>query len=255
MKVKKISIVIPAYNEEKNIKDTLINLLKDFQTTYDYEVIVVCDGCKDKTYEKAEQVAKKDTHVKVYSYIKNQGKGYALTYGVKKSTGDVVSFYDAGGDFDINHIDRFVKLMEVFDADIVIGSKRHPASKVNYPTNRRFYSKMYQLMIRTLFNLNISDTQAGIKIFKKDILVKILPCAVVKKYAFDLELLVISKKLGYKKIFEAPVVLNYNFNTTGIKFSSIWQMFQDTLGIFYRLHFIRYYDKSHIKIKKESHEK
>lgn len=250
MKVEKISIVIPAYNEEKNIKKTIKDVLADFKTHYPFEVVVVCDGCIDDTYKKARDLAKKDKRVRAYSYKKNRGKGYALTYGVKKARGNIVSFFDAGGDFDVMHIDRFVKLMEVFDADIVIGSKRHPASKVNYPTERKFYSKIYQLMIRVLFNLNIKDTQTGIKVFKKEVLEKILPRAVVKKYAFDLELLVIAKKLGYKKIFEAPVDLNYNFFNTGIDAGAIKQMITDTFAIFYRLHFLHYYDKPHIKIKK-----
>jgi len=247
----KISIVIPAYNEEKNIAATLENVVKEFNTYYLYEVVVVCDGCADKTSENAKKVAQKYPQIQIYEYEENRGKGYALTYGVKKAKGEIVSFFDAGGDFDVNHIDRFVKLMEVFDAHIVIGSKRHPASKVNYPVKRKFYSRIYQLMIKILFNLNLSDTQTGIKIFKKEVLEQILPRAVVKKYAFDLELLVIANKFGYKKIFEAPVNLNYNFATSGIKFSSIWQMINDTFAIFYRLHFLRYYDKKHIKLRKE----
>lgn len=242
-----ISIIIPVYNEEKNISKTLKNIINDFKTHYNYEVIVVCDGCKDKTEKIAKEISKKNERIKVFGYEKNKGKGYALTYGVNKSLGKIISFFDAGGDFHVNHIDRFVKLMEAFDADIVIGSKRHPASKVNYPTKRRFYSIVYQAMIKILFDLNVRDTQTGIKVFKKEILEVILPRAVVKKYAFDLELLVIAKKYGYKKIFEAPVNLNYNFSTSGISFSSIRQMITDTLGIFYRLNFLKYYNKPHIK--------
>jgi glycosyltransferase involved in cell wall biosynthesis len=246
--MKKISIIIPAYNEEANIKKTVFDIVKNFKSQYYYEVVVVCDGCVDRTYERSKQAGKKYFQVKTYSYQKNRGKGYALTYGVKKAKGDVIAFYDAGGDFDIMHIDRFTKLMEVFDADIVIGSKRHPASKVNYPLIRKIYSKIYQILIKILFSLNIQDTQTGIKIFKKEVVEKILPRCVVKKYAFDLELLVIARKLGYKKIFEAPVNLNYNFNASGINYKSIWQMFTDTMGIFYRLNIIKYYDKIHLRI-------
>jgi len=190
----KISIIIPAYNEENNIKKTLLDIVNNFKTHYSYEIVVVCDGCTDKTYEKAKIISKKYSMIQVYSYPNNKGKGYALTYGVKKSTGDIIALFDAGGDFDINHIDRFTKLLEVFDADIVIGSKRHPASQVIYPAKRKFYSRIYQFMVRLLFNLNIRDTQTGIKIFKKQALEKIIPKVVVKKYAFDLELLVIAKK-------------------------------------------------------------
>lgn len=243
MQKSKISIIIPAYNEENNIKATLKNIVANFRTMYEYEIIVVCDGCKDKTEKRAREVSRKNRNIRVFSYHKNQGKGQALKFGVDKSNGNLISFFDAGGDFDVSHVDRFTKLLEVFDADIVIGSKRHPASKVNYPRIRRFYSYIYHLIIRLLFNLNIKDTQTGIKIFKKQVLKKIIPRVVVKKYAFDLELLVIAKRLGYNKIFEAPVNLNYNFTTSGIDSKTIYGIFMDTLAIFYRLHFLKYYDK------------
>lgn len=245
-----LSIIIPAYNEEKNIHKTLKSLLNDLEKiNRDFEVILVCDGCKDKTATEAIKIRHK--HLKVLQYHPNRGKGYALGYGTKHSQGDVVTFLDAGGDFDTTNIDKFIKLMEVFDADIVIGSKRHPASVVDYPLKRRFFSYIYHMMIRILFDLNVKDTQTGLKVFKRQVLVDILPRAVVKKYAFDLELLVISKKMGYKKIFEAPVTMNYNFTNTGINFRSIRDMILDTMAIFYRLNFLKYYDKPHFKIKNE----
>jgi glycosyltransferase involved in cell wall biosynthesis len=245
-----LSIIIPAYNEEKNIRQTLEGLLKNVENiNRDFEILLVCDGCKDKTALEAKKI--KHKCLKILEYCPNRGKGYALSYGTKHSLGEVVTFLDAGGDFDTTHIDKFIKLMEVFDADIVIGSKRHPASVVEYPLKRRFFSYIYHMMIRILFDLNVKDTQTGLKVFKRQVLVDILPRAVVKKYAFDLELLVISKKLGYKKIFEAPVKMNYNFTNTGINFRSIKDMILDTMAIFYRLNFLKYYDKAHFKIKNE----
>lgn len=245
-----LSIIIPAYNEEKSIRPMLKGLLSDIEKfDRDFEVLLICDGCKDKTASEAKKI--KHRHLKILEYYPNRGKGYALGYGTKHSQGDVVTFLDAGGDFDTAHIDKFIKLMEVFDADIVIGSKRHPASVVNYPLKRKFYSYIYHMMVRVLFNLNVKDTQTGLKVFKRQVLIDIMPRAVVKKYAFDLELLVIAKKLGYKKIFEAPVTMNYNFTATGINFRSIRDMILDTMAIFYRLNFLKYYDKPHFKIKNE----
>jgi glycosyltransferase involved in cell wall biosynthesis len=242
MAKKYLSIIIPAYNEERNIAKTLGSLLKYFKKTpYRYEVIVVSDGSTDKTASKANRFDKK--LVRVFEYKTNHGKGYALKYGVRRTRGKVVALTDAGGDFHPSHIDRFVKLMEVFDADVVIGSKRHPASVVNYPTKRRFYSRIYQLLIRLLFNLNIRDTQAGIKVFKKEVLQKILPRILVKQYAFDLELLVAAKRMGFNKIYEAPVHLNFNPATSGINPTTIWHILQDTAAIFYRAKIRRWYNK------------
>lgn len=244
-----LSVIIPAHNEEKNIAKTMRDLIYQLdRINRAYEVVVVSDGSQDKTAQKARSVSKKK--VVVLEYQPNRGKGYALTYGVNKSHGEVVTFFDAGGDFDAEHIDKFIKLMEVFDADIVIGSKRHPASQVNYPPIRRFYSRIYQLVIRLLFNLNIKDTQTGLKVFKKDVLNKILPRALVKRYAFDLELLVIAKRLGYNRIFEAPVKMDFNTVNTGINFKSIYNMILDTMAIFYRRYILKYYDRPHKIIRK-----
>lgn len=243
-----LSIIIPAYNEEKNIKNTLNKLFKSVKNIdKQLEIIVVCDGCKDNTAQEAKKVI--ITGLKILEYPKNQGKGYALAYGAKKSNGQYITLLDAGGDFDPSSVDKFVKLMEVFDADIVIGSKRHPASQVNYPVNRKIYSWFYQLMIKTLFNLNIRDTQVGFKVFRRKVLLDILPRVVVKRYAFDLELLVVAQKLGYNRIFEAPVKMDFNFSTSGINPKSIYNMLMDTLAIFYRANFLKYYDKPHLKIK------
>lgn len=246
-----LSVIIPAYNEEKNIEKTSKTLLQALhKIKRDFEIIVVSDGSLDGTSDQARKI--KDSHLKVLSYGPNRGKGHALSYGVKHSRGDIITFLDAGGDFDTTHIDKFIKLMEVFDADIVIGSKRHPASQVNYPFKRRFYSYLYHVMIRLLFNLNIKDTQTGLKVFKREVLEKILPRAVVKQYAFDLELLVIAKRLGYNRIFEAPVKMDFNISSTGINFKTIYGMIMDTLAIFYRRYILKYYDKPHLRIKEET---
>lgn len=239
----KLSIIIPSHNEEKNIPRTLAKLIETFTVYhYDYEVVVVCDGCQDKTAERARGV--KSSKIRVLEYQPNLGKGYALKYGVRQARGDVIVFYDAGGDFHPSHIDRFVKLMDALRADIVIGSKRHPMSRVDYPRNRRLYSWIYQLLIRLLFNLKIRDTQVGLKVIRRKVLRAVLPRVVVKQYAFDLEMLVVANHLGFHQITEAPVDLRFNFRGTGIKSSSIFNMLRDTAAIFYRLRILRYYDKA-----------
>lgn len=242
-----LSVIIPAYNEGKNIERTLRLLERSLERmNRPHEVVLVCDGCTDDTATRAK--ALKLDHVRVLTYEKNRGKGYALTYGTNHSKGDVVTFLDAGGDFDDDSIDKFIKLMEVFDADIVIGSKRHPASRVNYPASRQLGSRLYQVLIRMLFNLNVRDTQTGLKVFRRDVLVKVLPRVLVKRYAFDLELLVVANHLGYHRIFEAPVEMDFNAITSSLTKGAIFKALQDTLAIFYRLRILRYYDRPHRRI-------
>ncbi len=244
----KLSVIIPAYKEEKAIGETIRTLSAELKKLpYEKEIVVVVDGSPDETEAAAKKVS--CDFLRVLSYKPNRGKGYAIYYGVKHSRGEIVTFFDAGGDFHPEHIDRFVKMMEVFDADMVIGSKRHPASRINYPLSRRIVSRVWYLIIKCLFWLNVTDTQTGLKVAKRKVLEDVMPRAVVKRYAFDLELLVIARKLGYNRIFEAPV--NMEFNTEGggaATAKSIWRMIKDMMGIWYRLHIIHYYDRPHIAI-------
>lgn len=228
-----LSIIIPAYNEEKIISRTikrLINFLGNLP--YKYEVILVSDGSTDGTVKKAKEI--KSRHLKVISYNPNQGKGYALGVGAKKAKGKYIVFYDAGGDYHPSHIEKFIKLLEALEADIVIGSKRHPMSKINYPFLRRFYSGCFQFLIRLLFNLKVRDTQVGVKLFRKEILKEVLPRLTIKQYAFDVELLVVASQLGFEKISEAPIEMNFNLSKTSIYTKTIFRIFLDTLKIFYQ---------------------
>jgi glycosyltransferase involved in cell wall biosynthesis len=245
----KLSIIIPAYKEEKNIYKTIDEILKAHDILdYDYEVIVVVDGSPDKTAEEAKRHHSPKVHV--YAYEPNHGKGYALKFGTEKAEGDIITFTDAGGDFDPRQFDKCVKLMEIFDADFVIGSKRHPASKVNYPLTRKIISWCYQKMIRVLFGLNVTDTQTGLKFLKRDVARDVMPRILVKQYAFDLEMLVIAYQLGYRRIFEAPVEMNFNSTGPGAaNFKAIKRMFTDTFAIFYRARILNYYLKHKDRIK------
>lgn len=239
----KLSIIVPAYKEEKNIYKTVDEILKSHDVLgYKYEVIVVVDGSPDNT--EREALRHQSNRVRVFSYRQNHGKGYAIKYGVSKANGDIITFTDAGGDFDPKQFDKCIKLMEIFDADFVIGSKRHPASRVNYPLKRRIYSYIYHKIIKILFGLNVTDTQAGLKFMKKEVAKNVVPRALVKQYAFDLEMLVIARQLGYRRIFEAPVDLTFNSNNSGINFKTIWRMINDTVAIFYRANVLKYYLKS-----------
>lgn len=242
MRVRKISVVVPAYNEEKNIYRTTRSLLNSLgRVSYDFELIVVCDGCTDNTAREARK--NKSKKLRVHAYPKNHGKGYALKYGVMQATGEVVTFIDAGGDFHPSHIDRFVKLLEVFDADVVIGSKRHPMSRVNYPLIRQINSFLYHTLLRLLFRLHVRDTQTGLKVAKRQVLRRVMPRMVVKQYAYDVELLVVAKLLGYDRVIEAPVELKFNLETSSLTSQAVLDALRDTLAIFYRKNILRYYDR------------
>ena len=177
--------------------------------------------------------------------MKNQVKGHEVRIGMTKATGDYIAFIDSGMEIDPNGISMLLEHLEWYNADIICGSKRHPASQVKYPMSRKILSFGYQLLVRLMFNLQIRDTQAGLKIFRRRVLEKILPRLLVKQYAFDLEILTVASRLGFKRIYEAPIKLSYNFSdlTHASTIRMIYKILIDTLAIFYRLHILRYYDK------------
>lgn len=238
-----LSVVVPAYREGPRIYDNLRRLLGELdQLDADYEVVVVSDGNRDATVSEAQRVASK--RVKVLEYPRNMGKGYALTTGVRHSTGALVTFIDADLELHPREIRQFVKLLEEQDLDLVIGSKRHPESRVHYPVFRRVQSLAYQMLIRLLFHLGVRDTQTGLKLFRRQVLEAVLPRLAVKQFAFDLELLVVARHLGYTRIGEAPIDLSYRFSST-ISPRAVYKILWDTAAIFYRLHITKYYDRPH----------
>jgi glycosyltransferase involved in cell wall biosynthesis len=240
-----LSIVVPVYKQEKMVVryltalDNVLNKLN-----LNYEIICVVDGFVDNTYKSANSV--KNTHMVVIGYEQNKGKGYAVKYGMKKAKGNIIGFADAGFDLNYSAIPLALEHMKWYGADIIIGSKRHPASKVNYPWLRRILSSISQLFVRMLFGINVRDTQVGMKFFKKEVIKKVLPKLLVKAWAFDIEFLAVAHSMGYTKIYEFPVEITLEFGSGSVLtsnffnavFSSLW----DTLAVFYRLKILHYYD-------------
>lgn len=243
LKKRLLSVIVPAYKQERTIVKDLKRIKEVLdQTRYDYEIICVIDGKIDKTFEKAEKAKLK--RVKVVGYKKNKGKGNAVRYGMARANGDPIVFIDAGMEIDPNGISMILEHMEWYRADVIVGSKRHPASQINYPFKRKIISKLYQFFVMVFTGLNVRDTQAGLKVFRRKVLEDVLPRLMVKRYAFDLEMLAVARRLGYKRIFEAPIKLDYNFRdlTHANTIESMKKSLIDTLAIIYRLKILRYYD-------------
>jgi glycosyltransferase involved in cell wall biosynthesis len=245
----RLSVIVPAYREAKRIADNLRRLLHELDALgITYEVIVVSDGNTDNTVPEAETVI--SPNLKLLQYDINMGKGYALRCGVSRSSGELVTIIDADMELDPRFIKPFLAVMEGFECDAVIGSKRHPLSRVSYPFFRRLQSLVYQLVIRALFNLTVRDTQTGLKLFKRNVLEEALPLLAIKRFAFDLELLVVARRLGYRKVMEAPVALDYKFEST-VNPRAAWRVLWDTAAIFYRLRILHYYDRRHSELASE----
>jgi glycosyltransferase involved in cell wall biosynthesis len=240
----KVSVVMPAYNESGHIAASVEETVKTFREFgCSWELLVIDDGSSDATYEILCGLQKKypgELIVKKNPF--NLGKGRALKKAFRYTSGEFVVFLDADMDLHPIQVQTLFDILRLDNADIVIGSKLHPNSRVNYPLERKIMSFGYYLLVKLLFGLPCHDTQTGIKLFKSEVLRKVFPRILVKQFAFDLELLVNAHHLGYK-IAEAPIVLNPQRKYTRIGSRAVFATTQDTLAVFYRMRILKYYDR------------
>ncbi len=238
-----ISVIMPAFNEGPRIGSNLNDALKTLSGLgHPFEIILVNDGSTDDTESQVHKVELEHPEVTLITYTKNGGKGNALKEGWKHAHGELVTFVDADLELHPKQLARFLQEMESKKVDIVIGSKRHPESIIKYPLKRRILSKWYNILVRALFQCNLTDTQPGLKLFKREVLAQEFPKVFVKRYAFDLELLLNSIKDGYT-IAEVPIEINFvRANGGRIKLKDIGHIFKDTMGIFYRIKMTNFYD-------------
>ena len=256
MKYGKLSVVMPAYNEGRNIFKNLMTVndcLKDF--CQEYEIIAVNDGSKDQTGTEIARAALKDNHIKAVSYKNNRGKGHAIREGVDVASGDIIAFLDADLDISPSHLKPYLNEMERQGADIVIGSKMHKDSKLEYPKARRFVSFCYYVILKFLFRLDVKDTQTGIKVFKADMLKRTIGMVRTCGYAYDIEILAVAARFGCK-IIEQPVELKYTRRESfgRISLQDIFKVASDTLRIFFWLKVKKRYDTA-IKTKMAANER
>jgi len=243
-KVELFSLVVPAYRQQRTIVKNIKSLKKSLtDLSIPFEIIVVVDGKTDKTFENANKL--RNRQIRVLGYQENKGKGNAIKYGVEKANGDVIGFIDAGMEIDPTGILMLLNHMIWYDADIIVGSKLHPVSQVKYPLWRKIISWGYRSLTKLLFGFKVRDTQVGIKLFKKEVAKKVFPLLLVKRFAFDVEILAAAYSIGYTKIYEAPVKLIFNPRNSSIKSFGMWKtiflMLQDTFAIFYRVKIKNYY--------------
>ena len=219
----KLSIVVPCYNESKDIAKNS-EIIKNYLETIkqDYELILVNDGSKDNTKEVIEAIP----GVKALSYEPNRGKGGAVKYGIENATGDYVLFMDADLSTDLEAIDKFIKLAPNYD--MVIGSRHAKDSviKKKQPALRVFIGWCCRKLVNMKFHFKYKDTQCGFKAMRTDIAKKIVEKQVVNNFAFDVEYLYIAK-LNNLSIYEMGVIWADDRGSTVSPLKSSIKFFKD----------------------------
>lgn len=228
-----LTIVMPCYNEGTRIYRNIIELATQVEKFCDnFRIIVVNDGSTDDTEQEIQRAKLADSRVGVISYPKNRGKGFAVRRGMLSAKSEYVAFIDADLELPPHLLEGFLK--EAGDgADIVIGSKMHPDSQVEYPFMRKVMSTGYYWFLKVLFGLKLKDTQTGIKLFRTASVQPILKVMRTSRFSFDIELLAIATKKGLV-IKEMPVVVNFSRNKSDrskISLASIFEMVRDSLRI------------------------
>jgi glycosyltransferase involved in cell wall biosynthesis len=235
-----LSLITPMYNGAAYIEQNLGEIVRALEGLgRPFEVIVVCDGCTDGGPALARSSG--DPRVEVLECADHLGKGGALLHGMAHARGRLVGWLDSDLDIAPDTIVAAARRFEEAPIDAVVGSKRHAGSVVSYPALRRFYSWGYQTLIRVLFRVNVRDTQVGAKVFRREMVDTVGPLLLVKRWAFDLELLAVAAEFGFDRVEEAPIALNYRFTGSSVNWRAVRLTMQDTLAIAYRIHLRHHY--------------
>jgi len=223
----RFSVVMPLYNEGAHITSNVEQTLGALRMLETFEIILVNDGSSDDSSEQIALLAQKYPGEILTLDLPRSGKGEALRRGAQRASGEFVVFIDADLDLPPEQILFFVAIQRVKKADAVIGSKLHPDSTVDYPIIRRVYSFGYFLLVKFLFGLPVRDTQTGLKLVRRDLLLRALEKTECRGFALDLELLVRLVQLGAVMV-EAPVVVQHTMKFGGFGLPVVWSIFRDT---------------------------
>ena len=234
MKDVHLTIVIPAYNEEGRIKETLERIVcYRKESNLDAELIVVDDGSKDQTSAVVEKFLGQHGRVSLLRNDKNQGKGFSVARGVAASKGEYVLFADADNSTPIEEIKKVLPPVEKGECDLSIGSRAHKESdiRIRQPWFRVTMGRVFNIFTRVLLsNKDFKDTQCGFKCFSGNVARELFRLQKIKRFAFDAELLAVAKMKGYR-IKEVPVVWLNSAASRVHPLKDAFQMFVDLLRI------------------------
>lgn len=201
-----ISIIIPAYNEAPRIERNLHQLAVYLSARFpQFEIIVVDDGSTDETAQRVAPAARKEPRIRLVSLPANRGKGFAVRQGMAVANGDVVCFMDADLSTPVEEIEEAANALQE-SSPVVIASRQHPDSAIALRQGRlrENIGKSFNRFVRILLALPFEDTQCGFKCFSREAAQAIFSRARIDGFAFDVELLVIARNLGYR-VTEIPV--------------------------------------------------
>lgn len=228
-----LSVVIPAYNEEKRLPktlDSIFNYLRE--QTYPWEIIVVNDGSRDGTVQVVKEAQGRITNLRLIDNKENHGKGYVVRQGLLEAKGKYRLFTDADNSTSIDQVENMLPWFG-HGFDIVIGSRDIKGAVLNPPQTwfRQYVlGDGFKLLRKIIIGMwDLQDTQCGFKCFSQKVVEDVFPRLKINRWAFDVEILVVSKRCGYK-IKEIPVTW-VNDLRSKVNISGIIKMFFEILQV------------------------
>lgn len=233
----RLSIVLPAYNEERRIEKALRSAA-EFIASLDFsaEIIVVDDGSTDRTYEIAESVGREFSTVRVVQHEKNAGKGLAVRTGMLAAKGDWALFSDMDEAVPISEALLLLQAAEEQRADVAIGTRYHCQSRIlrRQPWQRVLVSRLGNLLVRALVLPGLKDTQCGFKLFRMSTMRPVFERVTVRRFAFDIEVLAIARRWG-RLVIEVPVTWVHGEGSTLRLLPAAFDVLRDLIRIAWRI--------------------
>lgn len=213
-----LSVIIPVYNQEDNIKKNMIRLERALESGFsNFEIIAVNDGSTDRSLE----ILKKLEFIRLVTYSKNRGKGYAVKRGVMAARGDYIFFTDADLSYSPSDISKAIDVLKYERSNGIIGIRSFKQSE--YPFFRRLYSDTFSFIVNKMLRLDVTDSQCGFKGFERICARNIFSALTVFRFGFDAELLLEAKKFGFK-LSVLPVHFTHFPSSSISPFKDSWEM-------------------------------
>lgn len=227
---RQLAIIIPAYNEERTIQHTLLKYYQFFKKRYEFEIIVVMDGCTDNTLHIVKHLSEIYPEIKYLSFKKKLGKGGGVIKGFKMADAKYISFTDADGSTEPREIERLMN--HVQSEDGVIGSRWKKGAMIIKKESlvRKIASRGFNLLIRIMFNLQYNDTQCGAKVFRDYVIDDVVDDLLIKNFSFDIDLLYQIKRKGYC-VNEIPIKWKHDTYNELKMSKAIPSMFLSIIGL------------------------
>lgn len=239
----KLSLIIPIYNAESFIRDTLIQL-NEWNKGLDYEVEIICvnDGSTDGTHAILEEFVTKNDSLKIISYSINKGKGYAVKTGMIIAKGEFRVFTDADIPYGLTELEKIIYYLDLNESNICIGDRKLEGSEYAMKMSflRKLSSELFTILISRFVVTGVNDTQCGLKGFEASVADKIFPKLQIKGFAFDVEILYLCHKYEFD-LKRIPVKFQGNNISTINLFRTSLNMLWDVFSLPIRYHLLKKY--------------